>query len=79
MGPCWTAPLLRQQTLDIHTHTHTELHTLTQTYTHTELHTQMFGGDSGVVFPGFPGGAVVKNPPANAGDTGSSHGREDPT
>ena len=25
-------------------------------------------------FPGFPGGAVVKNPPANAGDTGSSPG-----
>ena len=25
---------------------------------------------------GFPGGAVVKNPPANAGDTGSS---PDPT
>ena len=24
--------------------------------------------------PGFPGGAVVKNPPANAGDTGSSPG-----
>ena len=24
---------------------------------------------------GFPGGAVVKNPPANAGDTGSSPGR----
>ena len=23
-------------------------------------------------FKGFPGGAVVKNPPANAGDTGSS-------
>ena len=23
---------------------------------------------------GFPGGAVVKNPPANAGDTGSSSG-----
>ena len=22
----------------------------------------------------FPGGAVVKNPPASAGDTGSSHG-----
>ena len=22
----------------------------------------------------FPGGAVVKNPPANAGDTGSSSG-----
>ena len=27
----------------------------------------------------FPGGAVVKNPPANAGDTGSSPGLEDPT
>ena len=26
---------------------------------------------------GFPDGAVVKNPPANAGDTGSSQG--DPT
>ena len=25
-------------------------------------------------FWGFPGGAVVKNPPANAGDTGSSRG-----
>ena len=24
--------------------------------------------------PGFPGGAAVKNPPANAGDTGSSPG-----
>ena len=24
---------------------------------------------------GFPGGAVVKNPPANAGDTGSSPGQ----
>ena len=23
---------------------------------------------------GFPGGAVVKNPPANSGDTGSSPG-----
>ena len=29
---------------------------------------------------GFPGGAVVENPPANAGDTGSiSLVREDPT
>ena len=26
------------------------------------------------VFRGFPGGAVVKNPPANAGGTGSSPG-----
>ena len=25
-------------------------------------------------FLGFPGGTVVKNPPANAGDTGSSPG-----
>ena len=25
-------------------------------------------------FGGFPGGAVVKNPPASAGDTGSSPG-----
>ena len=25
-------------------------------------------------FRGFPGGSVVKNPPANAGDTGSSPG-----
>ena len=28
---------------------------------------------------GFPGGAVVKNLPANAGDTGSSPGPGDPT
>ena len=29
---------------------------------------------------GFPGGAVLENPPANAGDTGSSPGLgEDPT
>ena len=27
-----------------------------------------------IILPGFPGGAVVKNPPANAGDTGSSPG-----
>ena len=27
----------------------------------------------------FPGGAVVKNPPANAGDTGSGPVWEDPT
>ena len=30
-------------------------------------------------FPSFPGGAVVKNPPANAGDMGASPVREDPT
>ena len=28
---------------------------------------------------GFPGGAVVKNLPASAGNTGSSPGPEDPT
>ncbi|KAJ8787248.1 hypothetical protein J1605_005834 [Eschrichtius robustus] len=28
----------------------------------------------GAAGPGFPGGAVVENPPANAGDTGSSPG-----
>ena len=28
---------------------------------------------------GFPGGTVVKNLPANAGDTGSALVREDPT
>ena len=28
---------------------------------------------------GFPGGAVVENLPANAGDTGSSPGLGDPT
>ena len=26
----------------------------------------------------FPGGSVIKNPPANAGDAGSILGREDP-
>ena len=27
---------------------------------------------------GFPGGSVVKNPPANAGDTGSIPGLKEP-
>ena len=31
------------------------------------------------VFQGFPGGTMVKNPPANAGDMGSSPGLEYPT
>ena len=30
--------------------------------------------DLRVISTGFPGGTVVKNPPANAGDTGSSPG-----
>ena len=29
-------------------------------------------------FLGFPGGSVIKNLPANAGDMGRSLGREDP-
>ena len=32
------------------------------------------GDNSNYRFRDFPGGAVVKNPPANAGDTGSSPG-----
>ena len=27
-----------------------------------------------IIYPGFPGGAVVESLPANAGDTGSSPG-----
>ena len=42
----------------IHTHTHT--HTFIHTYTYTHV--------------GFPGGSVVKNPPASAGDAGSIPG-----
>ena len=30
------------------------------------------------VLMGFPGGSVVKNPPANAGDTGLTPGSGDP-
>ena len=30
--------------------------------------------DQKILVKGFPGGAVVKNPPANAGDMGSSPG-----
>ena len=38
-----------------------------QTDTHIISPLKMYG-------EGFPGGAVVENPPANAGDTGSSPG-----
>ena len=31
-------------------------------------------GHQDIYYQDFPGGAVVKNPPANAGDTGSSPG-----
>ena len=34
----------------------------------------MFKTEVRTVFPGFPGGAVVENLPANAGDTGLSPG-----
>ena len=37
-------------------------------YVHEDTHNKI------KVFEGFPGGAVVKNPPANTGDTGSSPG-----
>ena len=45
-------------------HAHARAHTHTHTHTHT------------YIYMGFPGGSVVKNPPANAGDTrdmGSIH------
>ena len=46
-----------------------------QSLTQTKVHIQMLRNELWY----FPGGAVVKNPPANAGDTGSIPGREDPT
>ena len=33
-------------------------------------------GEKKKLFQDFPGGPVVKNPPANAGDTGSTPGQE---
>ena len=51
-----------------HTYMHicpyTDVHTNILIYTHTHTHT----------YDGFPGGSVVKNPPANAGDGGSIPG-----
>ena len=35
----------------------------THVHTHTHTHTHTY------IYMGFPGGSVVKNPPANAGDT----------
>ena len=37
-------------------------------------HGILFVGDLKCISRGFPGGAVVENPPANAGDMGSSAG-----
>ena len=34
----------------------------------------LFKASKNNIFGDFPGGAVVKNPPANAGDTGSGPG-----
>ena len=39
----------------------------TDTHTHTHTHTELNSTD-------FPGGLVVKNPPSNAGDVGSTPG-----
>ena len=38
------------------------------------IHTEIWMKLENIKLRGFPGGAVVKNPPANAGDTGSSPG-----
>ena len=39
-----------------------------------QVHVLLLAFKKLIDFWGFPGGAVVKNPPANAGDTGSSPG-----
>ena len=49
----------------IYTHAHARAHAHTHTHTHT--HTE-------IIHLGFPGGAVVEGPPANAGVAGSSPG-----
>ena len=45
-----------------------------QTYTDQEIELQKYPTEIERSFLGFPGGAVVKNPPAKARDTGSSPG-----
>ena len=47
---------------------------LTSSSIHTCLHKVTERGISKMYERDFPGGAVVKNPPANTGDTGSSPG-----
>ena len=44
------------------------------THTHTHTHTLLSQHCTKPCAEGFPDGAVVKNLPANAGDTGSSPG-----
>ena len=46
----------------------------TYTHTHTHTHTQIMQALKNDKTWDFPGGAVVMNPPANAGDSGSSPG-----
>ena len=47
-----------------------EIENMNRPITNNEIETRIKNLPTG----GFPGGAVVKNPPANAGDTGSSPG-----
>ena len=42
--------------------------------TQAEVKTQLSSVEPNIKVGDFPGGAVVKNPPGNAGDTGSSPG-----
>ena len=57
-------------------HTNMHIHLYMDMCTHVQTHTHKEGGISHYKFlgRGFPGGAVVENLPANAGDTGSSPG-----
>ena len=50
-----------------------------QQFIHCETHFFHSGANANADFKGFPGSPVLKNPHANAGDTGSSLIREDPT
>ena len=52
-----------------HTHTHTHTHTYTHIYLSSGFVKQRRSSEWD-----FPGGSVVKDPPANAGHTGSSPG-----
>ena len=57
----------------IHTHTHIYTHIYTHTHTYiyvTYTHTYIYM--CVCVYVCFPGGSVVKNPPANSGDAGDT-------
>ena len=65
----------KENTIYIYIHTHTHTHTLTYIHTHIHIHTlKYYSTIKKYEILDFPGGAVVQNPPANAGDTGSSPG-----